>query len=63
MTTINIDNIDYPLDMLSDDAKAQLVSLQAVDRRLADLQEQIAILQTARIAYSNALRGMLPSPN
>lgn len=63
MSTINIDNINYPLDMLSEDAKAQLVSLQAVDRRLADLQEQIAILQTARIAYSNALRGMLPSPN
>lgn len=63
MSTITIDNINYTLDSLSDDAKAQLVSLQAVDRRLADLQEQVAILQTARIAYSNALRGMLPSPN
>lgn len=63
MTTINIDNVDYPLDVLSEDAKAQLVSLQAVDRRLADLQEQVAILQTARIAYSNALRGLLPVPN
>lgn len=63
MSTITIDNIDYALNALSDDAKAQLVSLQAVDRRLADLQEQVAILQTARIAYSNALRSMLPSPN
>ena len=63
MNSINIDGIDYSFDALSDDAKAQLVSLQAVDRRLTDLQEQVAILQTARIAYSNALRGMLPSPN
>ena len=34
----------------------QLVSLQAVDRRIAALQEELAILQTARIAYGNALK-------
>jgi hypothetical protein len=28
MTTINIDNIEYDTDKLSDEAKAQLVSLQ-----------------------------------
>ena len=63
MDTISIDSIDYGLDALSDEAKAQLISIQTVDRRLADLQEQVAILQTARIAYSTALRGLLPVQN
>ena len=63
MDTISIDSIDYGLDALSDEAEAQLISIQTVDRRLADLQEQVAILQTARIAYSNALRGLLPVQN
>lgn len=63
MDTISIDSIDYGVDALSDEAKAQLISIQTVDRRLADLQEQVAILQTARIAYSNALRSLLPVQN
>ncbi len=40
----------------SREAKAQLVSVQAVDRRIENLQEELAILQTARIAYGNALK-------
>ena len=60
MTTITIDELEYDLDSLSDDAKAQMVSLQAVDRRIALLQEEMAILQTARIAYGNALKELLP---
>ena len=38
MTTINIDNVEYNTDKLSDDAKAQLVSLQFCDQELARLQ-------------------------
>ena len=48
MTTITIDGLIYDLDSLSDDAKAQLGSMQAVDRRIAMVQEEMAILQTAR---------------
>jgi len=33
MTPIKIDNVDYDTDKLSDDAKAQLVSLQFCDHR------------------------------
>ncbi|MEY4889739.1 MAG: hypothetical protein RIQ75_869 [Pseudomonadota bacterium] len=53
---INVDGKDYALDSLSDNAKAQLMSIQAVDRRIENLQEELAILQTARIAYGNALK-------
>jgi hypothetical protein len=56
MVAVTIDGKEYDADKLSDNAKAQLVSLQAVDRRIESLQEELAILQTARIAYGNALK-------
>lgn len=56
MPTIQIDNIAYDLDSLSDDAKAQLQSIQFVDQELARLQAQMAAMQTARNAYVNALK-------
>ena len=59
MPTITIDNTDYDLDSLPDAAKAQIANLQAVDRRIAGLQEELAIHQTARIAYANALQAEL----
>lgn len=59
--TISIDGKDYAIDTLSDNAKAQLVSVQVVDRRIENLQEELAILQTARIAYGNALKQELPT--
>lgn len=61
MPTITIDNTDYDLDTLSDAAKAQIANLQTVDRRIAGLQEELAIHQTARIAYANALKAQLPN--
>jgi len=60
MSTITIDNHSYDLDTLSDEAKAQLQSLQFVDAELARLQVQAAVLQTARMAYSKALQAALP---
>lgn len=61
MPTIRIDDKEYALDQLSQDAKNQLASLQFVDNELARLQAQIAAMQTARMAYANALKGSLPS--
>jgi hypothetical protein len=55
MQTITINNKDYPLDQLSENAKDQLASIQAVDAELAKLQQQLAIYQTARNAYVQAL--------
>jgi hypothetical protein len=56
---VTVDGKDYALGSISDGAKAQLISLQAVDRRIENLQEELAILQTARIAYGNALKAEL----
>jgi len=61
MPTIKIDGKDYDTDKLSDEAKAQLVSLQFCDQELARLQAQAAAYQTARIAYAKALQAALPT--
>ena len=60
MTTITIDNIEYDTDKLSDEAKAQLMSLQFCDQELQRLQAQAAAYQTARMAYAKALQSALP---
>ena len=62
MPTIKLDNVDYDTDKLSDEAKAQLVSLQFCDQELQRLQAQAAAYQTARQAYAKALQAALPSP-
>ena len=61
MPAIKIDNRDYDLDTLSEEARAQLQSLQFVDAELDRLQAQAAVLQTARMAYAKALQAALPS--
>jgi hypothetical protein len=60
MEKLTIDGKEYLLDSLSDDAKAQLGALNLVDRKIADLQQDMAILQTARNAYAQALVAALP---
>lgn len=62
MPTIQIDNVTYDSGRLSDDAKAHLQSIQFVDQELARLRAQVAAMQTARIAYANALRTCLSEP-
>ncbi|MCD2517678.1 DUF6447 family protein [Massilia sp. G4R7] len=61
MSTIKIDAIDYPLDSLSPEARAQLQSIQFVDAELARMQAHMAALQTARAAYVAALKAALPA--
>ena len=62
MLNITIDDKEYDITTFSDEAQAQLASLQFVDGELQRLQGQAAALQTARIAYANALIAVLPEP-
>ena len=59
MTKITIDEKDYDVDDLSDEAKAQVLSLNFVDAELNRLQLKIAAMQTARNAYATALKSLL----
>ncbi len=61
MPTIKIDGKVYDLELLTEEVKAKLASIQFVDAELARLQAQAAALQTARIGYSKALRKALPA--
>ena len=61
MPTINIDNIEYDTDKLSDEAKAKLISLQFCDQELQRLQAHAGAIQTARMAYAKALQSALPA--
>ena len=59
MTKITIDEKDYDVDDLSDEAKAQVVSLNFVDAELNQLQLKVAAMQTARNTYATALKELL----
>ena len=61
MPTITVDTKPFDVDTLSDEAKAQLVSLQFCDQELARLEVQAAAIHTARIAYAKALNDALPA--
>ena len=61
MPNITIDNQSYDLDTLSNEAKGQLQMIQVCDQEIARLKSQLAITQTARMAYSKALQAALPS--
>ena len=56
MPKITVDNIEYNTEDLSDNGKAQLASLQFLEAQMQKLQNEIAVFQTAKIAYVNALK-------
>ncbi len=58
---IKINDVDYKLDDLSDDAKAQLQGIQVAEAEVKRLNIQIALAQTARNAYMQALQAALPA--
>ena len=62
MPIVKIDNVDYDIDTLSNEAKGQLISMQFCDQELQRLQLQTAAIQTARMAYAKALQAALPTP-
>jgi hypothetical protein len=61
MAKITIDEKEYETDDMSDEAKAQLQSLQFVDGEISRNQMKAAALQTARNAYAQALQQALES--
>mgnify|MGYP001203213064 FL=1 len=56
MAKIKIDDVEYDTDDLSDNAKAQVASLQFNEAHMHRLRNELAIADTARMAYSSALK-------
>jgi len=63
MPMIKIDGTDYDTETLSDAAKAQLLNLQVVDQKISATRQELAIQQTARNAYAQALQSELTQQN
>lgn len=57
---ITIDGKEYAASDLSDTVKENLLSMQLVDQKIIQNQQELAILQTARNAYANVLKEQLP---
>lgn len=54
--TITIDGTSYALASLSQTARDTIASLQFVEVQIQQKQNEWAIADTARLAYSNALK-------
>lgn len=59
MPKITVDSIEYNTEDLSDNGKSQLASLQFLEVQMKRIQSEIAVYQTARIAYVTALKAAL----
>ena len=59
MPKITVDGIEYNTEDLTDNGKAQLASLQFLEVQMNKLKNEIAVFQTAKQAYVNALKGEL----
>ena len=56
---ISVDGVEYLLDDLTENAKAQIANIQFIDANLQQLNNEWAVCDTARIGYTNALKGEL----
>lgn len=57
---VTIDGKDYAFDDFNEIAKNQILNLRVADAKLAQLQQELALVQTARNAYAQALAANLP---
>jgi hypothetical protein len=61
LETLDLDGRKFKIGNLPERATVQLTSLQFVDAEIGRLKSQLAVAQTARNAYLEALRAALPS--
>jgi len=54
MAIININGTEHDYDALSQEAKANSIAANLSIRKIAKLQAHLAVMQTARMAYSRA---------
>ena len=59
MSTITIDDKQYEVDKMSDEEKSLVQAMNYCDAKIAETQNQLAALKTARQAYVNDLGSRL----
>ena len=56
---ITIDDVQYAIEDLNENAQHQLNNIQFVDNQIQQLRNELAVADTARIGYTNALKNEL----
>ena len=56
---VTMDGVDYTVADLTDEGKALVESLKFVEQELVQMQARLAVLNTAKTAYSASLRNQL----
>ena len=59
MSTITIDEKEYEIENMTDEQKSLVQAMNYCDAKIAETQNQLAALQTARQAYVNDLGSRL----
>ena len=55
MAKVSIDGVEYDSDTMSQESRQQLEMLMMTEQKIRQLQAEVAMMQTARQAYANAL--------
>ena len=63
MAKVTIDGVDYDSETMTQDSRQKLEMLMMTEQKIRQLQAEVAMMQTARQAYANALKASLvPTP-
>ncbi len=57
---VTVHGVSYKYSELGEEARAQVANLQFVDAEIARLTSLLAVMQTARNTYLNALGELVP---
>jgi hypothetical protein len=60
MAKVTINGKEYETDTMSKEARDSLTNIKLCDDRVLELQRDLAITQTARVAFAQTLKGQLP---
>jgi hypothetical protein len=60
MAKVTINGKEYDTDTMSKEACDCMTNVKLCDDRILELQRDLAITQTARAAFANALKNALP---
>lgn len=58
-SSVTIDGVTYTLESLGDQGHEQLQNLRVTDQEIRRLEDQLAIMQTARNTYARILSDMV----
>ena len=60
MAKVTVNGKEYDTDTMSKEARDSMTNVKLCDDRIQELQRDLAITQTARAAFAQALKNALP---